>query len=77
MILHIFQDAMLREYQNEIQKLKQLLEQGGGTFGDFGKKKEYTFQLILTFLKVERSENIAYYDAFCQAENYRLAEIIE
>ena len=35
----IFQDAMLREYQNEIQKLKQLLEQGGGTFGDFGKKR--------------------------------------
>jgi hypothetical protein len=33
-------DAMLREYQSEIQKLKQLLEQSGGaSIGDFGRQQ--------------------------------------
>jgi hypothetical protein len=31
---------MLREYQSEIQKLKQLLEQSGGaSLGDFGRQQ--------------------------------------
>jgi hypothetical protein len=36
---------MLREYQNEIQKLKQLLEQSGGSLGDFGKEMIFHYFL--------------------------------
>jgi hypothetical protein len=45
-LCYLPQDAMLREYQNEIQKLKQLLEQSGGSVGDLGEHRICCHKII-------------------------------